>query len=89
VLALSFPLHPPGRPDRSRAAELLVAGTDVLVINGAADPFGVPEAGGAVRVVVLPGAGHALSGQAGAVRAAAGPWLAGLLSRSRRTGAAG
>jgi predicted alpha/beta-hydrolase family hydrolase len=89
VLALAFPLHPPRRPDRSRAAELLAAGTDVLVINGAADPFGVPEAGGAVRVVVLPGAGHALTGQAGAIRGAAGAWLAGLLSRSRPTGAAG
>src|SRR5262244_4160682 len=56
VLALAFPLHPPGRPDRSRAGELHEAGTDVLVINGAADPFGVPEPAGAIRVVVLPGA---------------------------------
>src|SRR5579863_8114132 len=80
VLALAFPLHPPGRPERSRAAELAAAGTPVLVVNGAADPFGVPEAGGAVRVVVLPGATHALKGQGGAIREVVGSWLA-LLAR--------
>ena len=78
VLALAFPLHPPGRPDRSRAAELREAGTEVLVINGSADRFGVPEPGGAVRVVVLPGVTHALSGRGGAIRAATASWLAGL-----------
>lgn len=40
VLALSFPLHPPGRPDRSRAEELLGAGVPVLVVQGERDPFG-------------------------------------------------
>lgn len=43
VLALSFPLHPPGRPEKSRAAELLGAGTPTLVVQGANDPFGRPE----------------------------------------------
>jgi predicted alpha/beta-hydrolase family hydrolase len=76
VLALAFPLHPPGRPDRSRAAELAEAGTEVLVVNGASDPFGIPEPGGGVRVVVLPGAGHALAGQGGAIRRVVGAWLA-------------
>jgi uncharacterized protein len=76
VLALAFPLHPPGRPDRSRAAELAEAGTEVLVVNGAADPFGVPEAAGSIRVVVLPGATHALKGQGDAIRSVVGSWLA-------------
>jgi len=79
VLALAFPLHPPGRPDRSRAAELAEAGTDVLVVNGANDPFGIPEAAGAIRVVVLPGAAHALAGQGGAIRRVVGSWLGELL----------
>jgi len=78
VLALAFPLHPPGRPDRSRAAELAGAGTGVLVLNAANDPFGVPPETGPVRVVVLPGGGHALAGQGSAIRRAAGSWLAGL-----------
>src|SRR4029077_18582374 len=82
VLALAFPLHPPGRPERSRAAELAQAGTEVLVVNGAADPFGVPEAAGAIRVVVLPGATHALRGQGGAIRRVVGYWLAVLVRGS-------
>ncbi|CAL9536114.1 hypothetical protein SUDANB120_04148 [Streptomyces sp. enrichment culture] len=43
VLALAFPLHPPGRPERSRAAELTGAGLPVLVVQGGRDPFGRPE----------------------------------------------
>ncbi|MCA2213415.1 alpha/beta hydrolase family protein [Jidongwangia harbinensis] len=59
VLALAFPLHPPGRPERSRAAELP---TDLptLVVNGDRDPFGVPVPVGRVEVVVRPGATHDL-----------------------------
>ncbi|MEU7279685.1 alpha/beta family hydrolase [Streptomyces sp. NPDC045431] len=49
VLALSFPLHPPGRPESSRAQELLGAGVPTLVVQGGNDPFGrpgeFPEAG--------------------------------------------
>ncbi|MDT0434609.1 alpha/beta family hydrolase [Streptomyces sp. NPDC005840] len=43
VLALSFPLHPPGRPEKSRAAELLGAGLPTLVVQGGNDPFGRPD----------------------------------------------
>ncbi|MFE8009923.1 alpha/beta family hydrolase [Streptomyces sp. NPDC057418] len=43
VLALSFPLHPPGRPERSRKDELLGAGVPTLVVQGGRDPFGRPE----------------------------------------------
>ncbi|MGW1812475.1 alpha/beta hydrolase family protein [Streptomyces sp. NPDC002125] len=43
VLALSFPLHQPGRPEKSRAGELLGAGRPTLVVQGGRDPFGRPE----------------------------------------------
>ncbi|MEU6351654.1 alpha/beta family hydrolase [Streptomyces sp. NPDC047072] len=43
VLALSFPLHPPGRPEKSRAEELLGSGVPTLVVQGGNDPFGRPE----------------------------------------------
>ncbi|MFC8916357.1 alpha/beta family hydrolase [Streptomyces sp. NPDC057116] len=43
VLALSFPLHPPGKPESSRADELLGAGVPTLVVQGGNDPFGRPE----------------------------------------------
>jgi hypothetical protein len=38
VLALAFPLHPPGRPERSRADEL--PALPMIVIQGGRDPFG-------------------------------------------------
>jgi predicted alpha/beta-hydrolase family hydrolase len=52
VLCLSFPLHPPGKPESSRAEELLTpirAGLPVHVVQGETDPFGTP---GEVRAVV-------------------------------------
>ncbi len=76
VVALAFPLHPPGRPEQSRAAELRQAGTDVLVVNGERDPFGIPDGRDATRVIVLPGETHALSKDPAAVGAAVGEWLA-------------
>ncbi|KQX53980.1 MULTISPECIES: alpha/beta family hydrolase [unclassified Streptomyces] len=42
VLALSFPLHPPGKPERSRAEELLGTGLPTLVVQGGNDTFGRP-----------------------------------------------
>ncbi|MCT9930311.1 alpha/beta hydrolase [Planotetraspora sp. A-T 1434] len=78
VIALAFPLHPPSRPDRSRADELRQAGTEVLVINGDRDPFGVPEAADATRLVVLPGEGHDLNRNPAQVGEEAARWLRGL-----------
>jgi uncharacterized protein len=75
VVALAFPLHPPGRPDRSRAGELRAAGTDVLVVNGAQDPFGIPDSADASRVIVLPGETHTLSKHAESIGQAVGTWL--------------
>jgi len=43
VVALGFPLVPPGRPERSRAGEL-DAGCPVLVVQGSRDSFGTPAA---------------------------------------------
>lgn len=43
VLALAFPLHPPGKPDNSRLPELRAAGLPTLVVQGERDPFGRPE----------------------------------------------
>ncbi|WP_229741599.1 alpha/beta hydrolase family protein [Kocuria dechangensis] len=43
VVCLAFPLHPPGRPERTRAEELLRPGVPVLVVQGTRDPFGSAE----------------------------------------------
>ena len=79
VIALAFPLHPPGRPERSRAAELAMAGTDVLVINGRNDPFGIPRRAAGRRLVVLDGETHTLSRHPEAVGRATRSWLRKLL----------
>ena len=55
VLCLSFPLHPPGRPDVSRAGELrepLAHGIRLYVVQGQRDPFGTPSE---VRAALPPG----------------------------------
>ncbi len=52
---------------------------DVLVINGASDPFGIPDRADATSVIVLPGETHALTRNAAAVGAAVGSWLGDLL----------
>nr|WP_221376008.1 alpha/beta family hydrolase [Actinoplanes polyasparticus] len=59
VLALAFPLHPPGKPERSRASEL-PSDVPTLVLNGDRDAFGVPVSAGSVEVLVRPGATHDL-----------------------------
>ncbi|MFJ4923608.1 alpha/beta family hydrolase [Streptomyces sp. NPDC088725] len=60
VLALSFPLHPPGRPEKSRADELTAAGLPTLVVQGGNDPFGKPAEfpAGAFGLVEVPYADH-------------------------------
>ena len=61
VLALAFPLVPPGRPDRSRLAELLLPSRPRLVVQGSRDGFGIPPAVDGVEVHVVEGADHAFS----------------------------
>ncbi|MFI8367245.1 alpha/beta family hydrolase [Streptomyces sp. NPDC085466] len=61
VLALSFPLHPPGKPERSRAGELLSTELPTLVVQGGNDPFGKPAEfppGGGYELVEVPYADH-------------------------------
>ncbi|MGH3490197.1 MAG: alpha/beta hydrolase family protein [Actinopolymorphaceae bacterium] len=58
-VALAFPLHPPGRPDKSRVDELLGAGVPTLVVQGERDAFGRPEElPENLDVAIVPGADH-------------------------------
>ena len=56
VLCLAFPLHPPGRPEKTRLPELAAVTVPTLVIQGERDPFGVPDP------ATLPGRAHARRG---------------------------
>jgi uncharacterized protein len=74
VLCLAFPVHPPGRPDRSRMSELDAVDVPVLVIQGERDPFGRPEPAPGREVVVLPG-DHSLTAQPHMVAQVVADWL--------------
>ena len=82
VLCLAFPLHPPGRPERSRLDELAGAGVPVLAVQGRRDPFGTARelrglAPDGVRVVEVDG-DHGLAAGAEAAAAAVAGWLPGV-----------
>ena len=58
-LALAFPLHPPGKSEKSRLDELDGAQLPTLVIQGERDSFGRPEEFPARHdLAVVPGADH-------------------------------
>ena len=42
-LALAFPLHPPGKPEKSRLEELTSVDLPTLIVQGERDAFGSPE----------------------------------------------
>jgi uncharacterized protein len=42
VVALGYPLHPPGRPERPRDAHLPAITVPVLIVQGSRDTFGTP-----------------------------------------------
>ncbi|WP_153504543.1 alpha/beta hydrolase family protein [Cumulibacter manganitolerans] len=67
VLALAFPLHPPGKPEKSRRDELAAVPAPVLIVQGETDPFGTPHeiraairANAGKRTLVTVNAGHSL-----------------------------
>ena len=74
VLCLSFPLHPPGRPEKTRLAELELVDVPVLIIQGASDPFGMPPAAPGREVVQVPG-NHSPTGNLEAHAQAIRDWL--------------
>ncbi|HEX6697387.1 MAG TPA: alpha/beta family hydrolase [Solirubrobacteraceae bacterium] len=74
VLCLAFPVHPPGRPEKTRLPELDAVALPTLVVQGASDPFGMPPAGARREVVTVPG-NHSLTGDLETLRAAVGRFL--------------
>ncbi len=74
VICLAFPLHPPGRPEKSRLAELDAVSVPTLVVQGENDPFGMPPASPNRTVVRIPGS-HSLRSTA-SVGAVVSEWLA-------------
>jgi uncharacterized protein len=73
VLCLAFPLHPPGKPEKTRLSELEAVRVPALVVQGERDPFGIPPAGPNRRVVLVPGT-HSLRSST-RVEEAVAEWL--------------
>lgn len=81
VLALAFPLYPPGRPEKTRAAELTAVQVPLVVVQGETDAMGRPAEVAAslsgragASVYAVPG-DHALKQNVDVVAAAALSWL--------------
>jgi len=74
VLCLAFPLHPPGRPEKTRLPELDAVQVPTLIVQGTSDPFGMPPPGPNRSVVTVPG-NHGLKADLEGVRAAVRDWL--------------
>ena len=43
IVALGYPLHPPGRPDKPRTEHLPSIRVPVLIVQGERDTFGTPD----------------------------------------------
>jgi uncharacterized protein len=78
VLCLAFPLHPPGRPEKTRIDELDAVSVPTLVVQGERDPFGIPPPAPGRAVVCVAG-DHGLKSDLEAVAAAARDWLDALI----------
>lgn len=83
LVLISYPLHPPGRPDKLRTAHLRSLEVPCLLVSGTRDPFAsreeLEEAAaaipGAVTHVWLDGGRHDLRGADTEVAAAVAAWL--------------
>jgi uncharacterized protein len=74
ILCLAFPLHPPGRPEKTRLPELEAVEVPVLIVQGESDPFGMPPAGPDRAVVPIRG-NHGLKSDVNALRDAVRDFL--------------
>ncbi len=78
VICLAFPVHPPGKPEKSRMDELDGVSVPALVVQGESDPFGMPEKAPNRDVVTVAG-NHGLKKDLPAVAEAVQRWLSSAL----------
>lgn len=86
LVLLSYPLHPPGRPDKMRTEHLDRVDVPCLFVSGTRDPFGRPDEIEAATAAIpapvthvwLDGAGHDPKAHDERIAAAVAGWLDGL-----------
>jgi predicted alpha/beta-hydrolase family hydrolase len=84
LVLISYPLHPPGKPEKLRTEHLPLLDLPCLFVSGTRDPFGTPDEfaeafaliPGPVTTVWLEGGRHDLRGKDAQVVAAVKDWLA-------------
>ncbi len=86
LVLVSYPLHPPGKPDRPRTEHLAALDVPVLFVSGTRDAFGTRDEleaatasiRGPVTHVWIDGGDHGLRGKDDQVAAAVQSWVTGL-----------
>jgi uncharacterized protein len=86
LVLLSYPLHPPGKPERLRVDHFPDLDVPCLFLAGDRDPFGSPEEVGAavgaisgpVTLEWIPGGRHDVRGADARITGVVAGWLAGL-----------
>ena len=86
LVLISYPLHPPGRPETLRTAHLPSLGVPCLFVQGTHDPFGSPEElseatatiSGPVTHEWIDGGRHDLKGSDERIAERVSAWLAAL-----------
>ena len=86
LVLVSYPLHPPGRPDNLRTAHLPALTVPCLFIQGTRDPFGSPDELTAATATIpgpvthewIDGGRHDLKGADRRIGELVAAWLAGL-----------
>ena len=83
LVLISYPLHPPGKPDRLRVEHLSSITVPCLFVHGTRDPFGGPDElqhwtsriSGPVTHRFIDGGRHDLKGQDEFVATVVGDWV--------------
>lgn len=86
VVALAFPLHPPGKPEKSRAEELIDVAAPTLIVQGQRDAFGneaelkraLGRASRGPRSIVSVPGDHSLRQSTDSIAASVVDWVAGI-----------
>jgi len=85
LVLVSYPLHPPGKPDRLRTEHFGALGVPCLFVSGTRDAFATPEELEAATAAIpgrvdhrwIPGADHGLRGRDAEVAHVVREWLTG------------